>query len=224
MRLSVAVANLLLFFTAVAFAQQRSDLHLFQYGLTSTDQRAALFEDFRYVLEEKMPRLSDELSLSEALPVLKAIRVVPVKDEHDKLRRPSELIGNLQLRQRYWDDVGALALLTGVVDMQGAVPSIHTTLYWGKLKPPLAQEMIDIELPLTGNYFDTTFDSHSVAILYAIANQPDVQCNQFTAIVALLSEALKRAKAIAVQQAALGGELEQKIQQSILALKSECHR
>ncbi|HEX5793235.1 MAG TPA: hypothetical protein VFY01_08135 [Rheinheimera sp.] len=199
-------------------------MHLFQYGLTSTEQRAALFEDFRYVLEEKMPRLSDELALGDALPVLKAIRIVPVTDDNDKLRRPSELIGNLQQRQQYWSEVGALALLTGFVDVQGDVPSIRTTLYWGKLKPPLAQEMIDIELPLSGNYFDTTFDSHSVAILYAIANQPDVECNKFTAIISLLSEAQKRAKAISVQQAALGNELQQKIEQSILALKAECNR
>ena len=225
MRLPAGLIYLsLLLCSAAAAAQQRADLHLFQYGLTTTEQRAALFEDFRYVLEEKMPRLSDELALGEALPVLKAIRIVPVIGDNNQLRRPSELIGNLQLRQRYWHDVGALALLTGVVDVQADVPSIRTTLYWGKLKPAGAQEMIDIELPLTGNYFDTTFDSHSVAILYAIANQPDVGCNKFTAIIALLSEALKRAKAISTQQPQLGGELEQKIEQSILALKAECNR
>ena len=65
MRLPAGVIYLLLF-SATAAAQQRADLHLFQYGLTTTEQRAALFEDFRYVLEEKMPRLSDELALGEA--------------------------------------------------------------------------------------------------------------------------------------------------------------
>jgi len=225
MRLPHILACLLLSLVPVELgAQQRADLHLFQYGLTTTEQRAALFEDFRYVLEEKMPRLSDELALGDTLPVLSAIRIVPIQDENAKLRRPSELIGNLQQRRLYWRDVGALALLTGYVNDQGEVPRIQTTLYWGKLKSPIEQEMIDIELPLTGNYFDTTFDSHSVAILYAIANQPEVNCNQFTAIIALLSEAQKRAKAITVQQAELGKELEMKIEQSIQAFKVECSR
>lgn len=218
------VLSFLLLLSAPLSAQQRAELYLFQYGLTNTEQRAALFEDFRYVLEEKMPRLSDELALGDKLPVLKAIRVVPVLDNNNQLRRPADLIGNQQQRHKYWQDVGALALLTGVVTLQGATPSIHTTLYWGQLKPPLQQEMIDIELPLTGNYYDTTFDSHSVAILYAIANQPDVGCQQFTSIIALLSEAQKRALAITEQQAELGNALQDKIAESIQALKAECNR
>lgn len=216
--------SLLLLLSIPSYAQQRTELYLFQYGLTTTEQRAALFEDFRYVLEEKMPRLSDELALGDKLPVLTALRVVPVLDENNKLRRPSELIGNLQLRHKYWHDVGALALLTGVVNVNGNTPSIHTTLYWGQLKAPLEQEMIDIQLPLTGNFYDTTFDSHSVAILYAIANQPDVSCQQFTSIIALLSEAQKRALAVAEQQEELGNALVAKVEQSIQALKTECNR
>ncbi|KGJ88599.1 hypothetical protein [Colwellia psychrerythraea] len=216
-----------LFLVLTAFpstAEPRANLHLFQYGLTTTEHREALFKDFRYVLEQKMPRLSDELALNDDWPALNVLMVVPVNDEKENLRLPASLIGNSLLKENYWRDTGALALLTGVVVDRGEVPYIHTTLYWGKLKSPLAQKMIDLQLPLVGKYFDTTFDSHSVAILYAIANQPDVQCNQLTSIIALLSEAQKRAKSVSEQQPELGAELETMIVASIQAHKEECNR
>lgn len=205
-------------------AEPRSNLHLFQYGLTTTEHREALFKDFRYVLEQKMPRLSDELALNDDWPALNVLMVVPVIDETKKLRLPAGLIGSSQLKENYWRDTGALALLTGVVIDHGEVPYIHTSLYWGKLKSPLAQKMIDLQLPLVGKYFDTTFDSHSVAILYAIANQPDVQCTQLTSIIALLSEAQKRAKSVSEQQPKLGAELETMIVKSIQAHREECNQ
>lgn len=225
MSMSKVLICLLLVLTAFpSTAEPRANLHLFQYGLTTTEHREALFKDFRYVLEQKMPRLSDELALNDDWPALNVLMVVPVNDEKENLRLPASLIGNSQLKENYWRDTGALALLTGVVVDRGEVPYIHTTLYWGKLKSPLAQKMIDLQLPLVGKFFDTTFDSHSVAILYAIANQPDVQCNQLTSKIALLSEAQKRAKSVSEQQPELGAELEAMIVASIQAHKEECNR
>lgn len=225
MSMSKVLICLLLVLTAFpSTAEPRANLHLFQYGLTTTEHREALFKDFRYVLEQKMPRLSDELALNDDWPALNVLMVVPVNDEKENLRLPASLIGNSQLKENYWRDTGALALLTGVVVDRGEVPYIHTTLYWGKLKSPLAQKMIDLQLPLVGKFFDTTFDSHSVAILYAIANQPDVQCNQLTSKIALLSEAQKRAKSVSEQQPELGAELEAMIVASIQAHKEECDR
>lgn len=225
--MSMSKVLICLFLVLTAFpstAEPRANLHLFQYGLTTTEHREALFKDFRYVLEQKMPRLSDELALNDDWPALNVLMVVPVNDEKENLRLPASLIGNSQLKENYWRDTGALALLTGVVVDRGEVPYIHTTLYWGKLKSPLAQKMIDLQLPLVGKFFDTTFDSHSVAILYAIANQPDVQCNQLTSKIALLSEAQKRAKSVSEQQPELGAELEAMILASIQAHKEECNR
>lgn len=225
--MSMSKVLICLFLVLTAFpstAEPRANLHLFQYGLTTTEHREALFKDFRYVLEQKMPRLSDELALNDDWPALNVLMVVPVNDEKENLRLPASLIGNSQLKENYWRDTGALALLTGVVVDRGEVPYIHTTLYWGKLKSPLAQKMIDLQLPLVGKFFDTTFDSHSVAILYAIANQPDVQCNQLTSKIALLSEAQKRAKSVSEQQPELGAELEAMIVASIQAHKEECNR
>ena len=225
MSLSKVLIGLALVITAShSTAEPRANIHLFQYGLTTTKQRVALFEDFRYVLEQKMPRLSDELALGDDWPALNTLMVVPVMDKNKELRRPADLIGNSQLKQRYWRDTGALALLTGVVNDRGDVPNIHTTLYWGEIKSPSKQKVIDLQLPLVGKFYDTTFDSHSVAILYAIANQPDVQCTHFTSKVALLSEAQKRAKAVSKQQPELGEKLETMIVDSIQALRVECNR
>jgi hypothetical protein len=220
----VLTALILVITSSTSTADSRANVHLFQYGLTTTKQRVALFDDFRYVLEQKMPRLSDELAMGDQWPALNTLMVVPVIDENKELRRPADLIGNAQLKHRYWRDTGALALLTGVVNDRGDVPYIHTTLYWGKINSPSKQKVIDLQLPLVGKFYDTTFDSHSVAILYAIANQPDVQCTNFTSKVALLSEAQKRAKGISEQQSELGAKLEKMIVDSIQALIVECNQ
>ena len=102
MRLPAGVIYLLLF-SATAAAQQRADLHLFQYGLTTTEQRAALFEDFRYVLEEKMPRLSDELALAvNAAVTLEKPLLIKGEPGTGKTRLAEELAQSLNTELIQW--------------------------------------------------------------------------------------------------------------------------
>ena len=223
MRLSNIALPLLLFLYATsAWAEDRTELHLFQYGRTNTDQQNTAFLDFRDLLTENLPRLSAELSQDITIPALSHLSLKPVIDENGELLRPETRIGSLEDKRRYWLQTGALSVLTGHIRQQEDVPYVYTTFYWGELSGPYPDEMITLKLPIVGESFDSTYDSHSVATLYALAQEIKQDCENVAATAYLLSEAHKRAKAVTGDLSELGAELENMIVTAIDQLRSDC--
>jgi len=180
------------------------------------------FSDFRALLTEKLPRLSAELSRHGEIPALLRLRVKPVIGENGKLLLPETRIGSLADKRKYWMQTGALGILTGYIEQPDDTPYVHTTFYWGKLSGPYPDEMITLELPGFGKSFDSTNDSHSVATLYALAQEIKHDCNNVADTVYLLSEAQKRASAVAGEFPELGAELKKMIVTAINTLRSNC--
>lgn len=203
-------------------AGERSDLHLFQYGRTNTDLLKTAFFDFRDMLAEKLPKLSAELSRKATIPAVSHLKLNPVLNEKGELERPEVRVGSLADKRLYWLQTGALSVLTGHVRQQGGIPYVYTTFFWGQLRGPYTDEMITLKLPVTGEAFDSTYDSHSVAILYALAHEIRQDCVKINESIYLLSEAHKHAKAISSDFPELGAELEALVVNAINEIKSDC--
>jgi hypothetical protein len=102
------------------------------------------------------------------------------------------------------------------------IPYVYTTFYWGDLKGPYPEEMVQLVLPLVGESFDNTSDSHSVAVLYAMAQEIKQDCKNIAEIMVLLSEAQKRARAISGELPELSVKLENMVINAIENMRSEC--
>lgn len=224
MRMSkVALWVVLLLWAVPSLAEDRTEVHLFQYGRTSSDLLSIAFVDFRDMLEEKLPRLSAEMMQTEATnPALSQLRLKSVTDENGVLLRPEARVGSLDDKRRYWRQTGALSVLTGHVKQQGGIPYVYTTFYWGDLRGPYPEEMVQLVLPVVGESFDNTSDSHSVAVLYAMAQEIKQDCKNTAEIIFLLSEAQKRARAISGDLPELSAELENMVIAAIENIRSEC--
>lgn len=223
MRLSLLISILILFsLISGAQGQERTKLHLFKYARTNTDTLKTAFLDFQDLLQEKMPRLASELvdRGDIQIPAVERLMLKPVVDDEGNLRRSP---ASLEARRKYWHETGALGVLTGYVKQEENAPYIRTTFFWGGLHGPDADETIDLELPVTGDAFDTTDDSHSVATLYALAHEIGRECSQSATTFYLLSEADKRAKAVSNDAPELGSDLQEMVTQAIAALRDRCH-
>jgi len=224
MRLSKLIFILILIFgMADSQAEERSELHLFQYGRTNTELLKTAFFDFRDMLSEKLPWLSIELSRNADIPAVTHLKLKSVLNENGVLERPEVRVGSLADKRLYWLQTGALCVLTGNVRQRDGIPYIHTTFFWGELKGPYGDEMITLKLPVTGKALDSTYNSHSVAILYALAHEVKQKCPEINESLYLLSEAHKHAKAISIDFPGLGAELEALVTKAINEIKEGCN-
>jgi hypothetical protein len=203
-------------------AAERTELHLFQYGFTNTEELRTAFLDFRDLLGEKMPRLAVELDLNIASSAVARLALKPIGGDGGGLESVGERLASLEARRRYWRETGALGVLTGRVRQVDGTPHVHTAFFWGELRGPYQHEVIDLELPVTGETYDSTNDSHSVATLYALAHELGADCGTRAGAFYLLSEAQKRANAVSADDPELGGKLETLVDRAIKALRERC--
>jgi len=224
MRLSKLIFILILaLWVAGSQAEERSELHLFQYGRTNTDVLKTAFFDFRDLLAEKLPILSAELSRKVSNPAVSHLKLNPIIDEKGVLERPEVRVGSLADEHLYWLQTGALSVLTGHVSLEQGIPYVYTTFFWGMLKGPYTDELITLKLPVTGAAFDSTYDSHSVAILYALAHEILQDCpKKNNESLYLLSEAYKHAQSISNDFPELGAKLETLVDNAINEIKRHC--
>lgn len=223
MRLSrVVFLIMMILWVPASLAGERTEVHLFQYGRTNTDMLKTAFLDFRDMLGEKLPRLSAELSREINIPALSHLKLKSVMDGSGALLRPEARVGSLDAKRQYWLQTGALSVLTGHVRQQKETPYVFTTFFWGNLRGPYSNEMITLKLPVDGESFDNTYDSHSVAVLYALAQETKHDCVNSVEIIRLLSEAQKRARAISIDLPDLAAELEGIVVTAIDEIRSEC--
>lgn len=209
-------------------AEDRTAVHLFQYGRTNTPAMRAAFQDFHDLLVEKLPKLAAEMLKADiglqtqAKSSLEKLSLKSVRDNEGVLMRPEFMVASVDEKRNYWLQTGALGVLTGHIRQQEQTLYANTTFYWGQLKGPFPDEVITLKLPLVGETFDTTSDSHSIAVLYALAQEARQGCNHVADAIKLLSEAHKRAKSITEDFQAMGSELEVIVVDAIESIKGEC--
>jgi hypothetical protein len=218
----IAILLILALWVTDSLADDRTELHLFQYGRTNTDEFKMAFFDFRDVLTEKLPKLSAEVSRNFNIPAVSQLRLRQIVDENGELLRPEERVGSLYDKRQYWRQTGALSVLTGHLRQQEDIIYVYTTFFWGDLKGPYNDEMITLKLPVEGEFLDSTSDSHSVAILYALAHDTKKECTNSAETIYLLNQAQQRAKAISRDLPELSAELEAIVKSAIDEIRSEC--
>lgn len=208
----------------MAAAEGRTSVHLFKYGSTNSSEARIAFLDFRDLMTEKLPRLASELLSSQEIPEVAELALQPVTaSDGNGLAHPSERIPSLADRRTYWRRTGALALLTGrVKNAQGDSLSVHSTFFLGELGRVHETEAIDVELPFTAATYDTTNDSHSVAVLYALAMDIANDCAKQSDVFFLLSQAKLRADAVAEDDPSLGQDLVQIVHTALDDAQNTC--
>ena len=198
-------------------AQHRAELHLFQYANVNTNVQRVAYEDFRGLLVHNLPRLSEELEITH--PAVERLRLNALDEESGQPSR----VGSLASRRTYWSETGALGVLTGYILLRDGTPHIHTNFFWGDLHSSDASEMIELELPVTGDAFSTTHDSHSVATLYALAHEISADCDHVSEAIYLLNMALLRATSVGRDFQELGAMLTSTIEAAIAELREPCN-
>lgn len=224
MRLPILAHLLLILLPAMAGAQDRTVVHLFHYGGTANDDAKAAFEEFRYAIAEKLPRLASELqSLERQMAVLDELLVEPVlEDDKVTLAQPTERIASRAMRKRYWFDTGALALMTGRVKRKNGGLVIRSSFFLGDLGLRNGHETIDVELPYTAQAYETTSDGHSVAVLYALASDLAIDCANRAEAFYLLSQADLRAESIVDEDAELANFLGEIVKAALTEVSERC--
>jgi len=95
-------------------------------------------------------------------------------------------------------------------------------VFWGELGGLAGRESIDLELPFTSTTYDTTNDSHSVAVLYSLAIEIGEDCSSRGDAFFLLNQAQLRADAVMADAPALGEELRLLVDTAAADLESRC--
>lgn len=225
MRLPVRLlifATLLASAPAGASAQTRTDVHLFRYA-GIRPQTAAAFDEFQAALREQLLTLGQSLaSASPDAPQLRLERITADGAPGAELADPIVLIPSFEAERKWWRDKGALALLTGRL---GRIPgdglAILSRVFWGDLGDDPADMSLNIELPLDGDYYDDSKDSHAAAILFAFANHLPHECAHLPERFAILSAAQQLALAVTGSDPGLGDALLQRITEALRDLQRQ---
>lgn len=203
-----------------ASADARTDVHLFRYA-GIRPQTAAAFDEFQAALREQLLTLGQSLSTASPDAIhLRLERIVAGGAPGAELADPITLIPSFDAERRWWRDKGALALLTGRLSrIQDDGLAILSRVFWGDLGDSAAEMSISIELPLDGEYYDDSKDSHAAAILFAFANHLPPDCAREPERFAILSAAQQLALAVANSDPGLGGALLQRVSESLRDLE-----
>jgi len=214
--------TLLLFYviSTSAFAT-RTDLHLFQYSIFNRDKTESHFIYFKDLLGAKLPKLSSELRVNQNLKEYGNLRLILIKDDEEKLVQPIDIISSLADMDSYWINNNILAFLTGRVYIKNGTAFVKSEFFWGELRGQYPNAAISLELPLDGDAFDNTNDSHSIAVLLALSNDL-TGCDKPVQHMKLLNEAHKKAQSLVLTQMIVGKKLLELVEKSIKEFKSEC--
>ncbi|MDW4497407.1 hypothetical protein R5H30_05390 [Sulfitobacter sp. D35] len=230
MRLSALLSLLIaLIAGSGAWGQDRTSVHLFRYGSTTAADAEIAFQDFRDMMVAKLPRLASEL---EALGLnidagqLARLALEPVPkpgSDGSEIADPVELIPTLESRRLHWSQTGALALLTGRVKrLDPTELAIRSSFFLGELGRGSGTETVDVELRFSDATYDTTNDSHSVAVLYALALEVLPGCTRKPDVYMLLTQADLRARAVAEEDPSLGAPLTALVAKGVDTANREC--
>lgn len=220
MRLPKLIITLFCIISTCALAS-RTDLHLFQYSIFNRDKTENHFVYFSDLLSAKLPKLSSELRVNQNLAEYGHLRLVLIKGDDEKLIKPNEVITSLADMDSYWINNNILAFLSGRVYIKNGTAFVKSDFFWGELRGEYPNTVISLELPLDGDAYDNTNDSHSIAILLALSNDL-TGCNQRISRMKLLSEAHKKAQSLVSTQMVIGKKLLELVEKSIKEFKNEC--
>ena len=172
-------------------AEPRVSLQLFKYSAIHDGDEEVIrqFESFTDIIRAKISSISEELSSSPHFSELQNLNTFLPKDENGKHVKWSGSNADLMAR---WKSSSALEIFIGRIRVADDHYSVRSEVFFGDLKTSLNSRFIKIDLPIEDEQFDTTRDSHSVAILYALAMDARQRCRPEYEVIELLSAAKER--------------------------------
>ncbi len=138
-------------------------VHLFKYGGASElPERRVKFDQFSTIIRQKIQDLGQELaSQNEACAYLTGLTVVRSDRELDFSPRDT---------LEYWKKSNSLQILSGLLDQRGGGFFVRSRPYFGELAAGSPAERVELELNIDAEELGKTLDSHSLALLYALAS------------------------------------------------------
>lgn len=138
----------------------RVKIQIFPYAGADEKQ----FGTYKTTLDEKMLRLVEELNYINSehqkdLAYLSGLEIKLATGEHPTEHRA---------RERYWWRTNSLGLLSGILT-PSSPPEVVSSFYLGHLAPNLHSASLSLRLKISPEEFGATRDSHSAAVLYALA-------------------------------------------------------
>ena len=169
----------------------RVTLQFFKYSGVHDNNEAAKnqFDSFKSIIHAKISSISEELSSREHFAELEKLGPFFPTDASGKHAIWSG--NNAKLLER-WKNAGTLEIFLGRIRIQENAYSVRSRVFLGNLPTSIDSKFIVIDLPIADEQYDTTRDSHSVAILYALAMDARLRCRPEFEVFELLSAARER--------------------------------
>lgn len=176
-------------FASPAQNSPRVTVQIFKYtGVHSTAEQRQ-FDAFKAIIHAKISSISEELAESEYFGELEHLKpFFPQNSGGDHVPFTGS---NADLLQR-WRSANSLEIFLGRIADGGDGYTVISRIFLGDLETGLTSRFLSIELPIMDNQYETTRDSHSVAILYALAMDARRRCRPEHEVVELLSKASER--------------------------------
>lgn len=178
-------------FAAAKAEEPRVSLHFFKYsGVHDTNEAAKnQFDNFKAIIHAKISSISEELSSRQHFAELNKLGpFFPTDADGNHVEWEGS---NAKLLER-WRNARTLEIFLGRIRIENGAYSVRSRVYLGDLRTELDSKFIVIDLPIADDQYDTTVDSHSVAILYALAMDARERCRPEFEVLELLSAAKER--------------------------------
>ena len=168
----------------------RVAIHIFKYSGLLSEVEEKYFEEFKAIVQTKISSIAEELqSQNSRLDYLAALSPFYVTDQQGEHAVFSG--SNADLLDR-WKRAHALEILLGRIKSKDNGYAVRSRIFFGDLKTGLDSRFLSVELPIADIEYDTTRDSHSVAILFGLAMYARQHCKPVDEVIALLSAAHER--------------------------------
>ena len=150
------------------------------------------FEEFNDIIRTKISILSEELGfLGNDFTYLSHLRPDLVKDGQG---HHVEFSGSNADLLRYWRVTDALGVFDGRIRRRSSDYEVRTRVFFGDLSTAWGRRFLSIGLPIRDEQFETTKDSHSAAIIYALALDSLNRCRPEHEILNLVGKAFESLK------------------------------
>lgn len=216
MRISLLIC-LFQFFSYSVLADARLSIHIYKYTGIHSDQETQYFDEFKAIVQAKILTLSEELTeFNVEYTKLAPFYVINQNGKH------IEFTGSTFDLQNRWEISNVLEILHGRVRANNKQYSVKSRVFFGNLSTDLGSKFLSIELPIDDEQYETTKDSHSIAILYALALDARNRCRPENEVIALLSNAYEKLKDIPDSPKLAGIEKLRNAVETALTSSSDC--
>lgn len=206
----------------LACAEQKTEISLHKYrGASPNSVAEAKFDSFRGILEQKILNLHREILQASQHNELDASDATYLDNLFISPSKQDNFTNTNHVYQWLNNQTNTLAILRGAIISDDNVNyMVFSQFYFHHLKDYLPLNVITVDLPIRSTEFGNTRDSHTVAILFALAIEAKQQEKDNSYIALILKTANDRLADIERRQGTLSADL-MAIKEAILQVSTE---